>query len=216
MQKIKTCCLLYSDVYIYIYINEIFKLAIFSFVFHLKMYPLICTVSLLLIFLVLLYKHVTRNFDYWSKRNVPFIKPVPFLGNFYEVCTLKKVMGEFIANLYHQANGPFFGIFLFDRPCLIVKSPELIKSILVKDFDYFKDRTILINAKADPLAAHFLFSIKNPEWKFIRTKLTPVFTSGKLKGKLLPSLVLRSIFISSARISLSYLESLEGTKTNDQ
>ncbi|GBL94278.1 hypothetical protein AVEN_109807-1, partial [Araneus ventricosus] len=23
----------------------------------------------------------TRNFDYWSKRNLPFVKPTPFVGS---------------------------------------------------------------------------------------------------------------------------------------
>lgn len=147
------------------------------------MYALVYTVLLSIILLFLLYKHATRNFDYWKNRNVPFIKPLPFVGNFYEVCTLKTVMGECIAKLYRQVKAPFFGIFVFDRPCLIVKSPELIKTILVKDFNMFKDRTVLSNETDDPIGAHLMFVIKNPEWKFIRTKLSPVFTSGKLKGR---------------------------------
>ncbi|GBN34034.1 hypothetical protein AVEN_6283-1 [Araneus ventricosus] len=32
---------------------------------------------------LLFYWYSTRNFDYWSKRNVPFVKPIPFLGSVY-------------------------------------------------------------------------------------------------------------------------------------
>lgn len=147
------------------------------------MHAFVYTLLLLIFALFLVYKHVTRNFDYWKKRNIPFIKPIPLFGNFYEVCTVKTVMGECIAKMYNQVNSAFFGIFIFDRPCLVVKSPELVKSVLVKDFNYFKDRTMLSDEKCDPLAAHLLFASKNPEWRFVRTKLTPLFTSGKLKGK---------------------------------
>lgn len=147
------------------------------------MYAFIYTALLFLFLLFLLYKHVTRDFDYWKKKKVPFLKPLPFFGNFYEVFAMKTVMGECIAKMYREMDAPFFGIFVFDRPCLVLKSPEVIRAVLVKDFNSFKDRTMLSNEKADPMGAHLLFASKNPEWRFIRTKLSPVFTSGKLKGK---------------------------------
>ncbi|RZC37339.1 p450 domain containing protein, partial [Asbolus verrucosus] len=75
---------------------------------------------------------------------------------------------------------PFFGIFVFDTPHLIIRSPELIKTILVKDFNNFDDRNFAFAAH-DPLVSSMLFANKNPEWKPVRAKMTPVFTSGKLK-----------------------------------
>lgn len=171
-----------------------FTITFFSSTSPSKMYAFIYTALLCLVLIFLLYKHATRNFDYWKKKNVPFVKPIPFLGNFYEVFTLKTVMGECIAKMYRQFKAPFFGIFVFDRPCLVLKSPEVIKAVLVKDFSYFKDRTMLANEKADPLGAHLLFASKNPEWRFVRTKLTPAFTSGKLKGKIQKTLPLNAVF----------------------
>ncbi|GFU35053.1 hypothetical protein NPIL_411851, partial [Nephila pilipes] len=29
-------------------------------------------------------EYSTRNFDYWKKRNVPFVKPYPFVGSVVE------------------------------------------------------------------------------------------------------------------------------------
>lgn len=34
---------------------------------------------------------------------------------------------------------------------------------------------------SDPLGANSLPFANNPEWRMLRTKLTPVFTSGKMK-----------------------------------
>lgn len=63
----------------------------------------------------------------------------------------------------------------------LVRDPELIRSILVKDFAHFTDRIQYCNKEKDPLSGHLAF-LPGPEWKDIRGKLTPAFTSGKLKA----------------------------------
>lgn len=136
---------------------------------------LICTVSLAL------YKYLTNNFDYWKKRNVPYVKPLPLIGNFWDILTLKLSIGHYLEKLYKQFDAPYFGIWAFKTPFIVVKDPELIKHVLVKDFQYFSDRSIACDENADSMGSNFLFLLKNPMWKEVRTKVTPVFTSGKLK-----------------------------------
>lgn len=70
---------------------------------------------------------------------------------------------------------------MFDQPCLLVKDTELIKSVLIKDFNVFYDRYVGDNDRDDPAGTYNLFNVKNPDWKELRTKISPVFTSGKLK-----------------------------------
>ncbi|KAF2893763.1 hypothetical protein ILUMI_12408, partial [Ignelater luminosus] len=131
---------------------------------------------------LILYKLLTRNFDYWKKRNVPYVKPIPFFGNFYEIITFRTSIGHFLAKLYNKFESPYFGIFILHKPFLVIKSPEVIKAILVKDFNHFCNRTILSDERCDSLMSKVLFIVDNPEWKIIRSKMTPVFTSGKMKG----------------------------------
>ncbi|KAF2879307.1 hypothetical protein ILUMI_26862 [Ignelater luminosus] len=143
---------------------------------------LITLTTLLLAAIALFYKYVTKNFNYWKERGIPYIKPVPLFGNFYEVITFQKPLGQFLGDLSMQSPSPCFGIFIFNKPHLIIKDPELIKSITVKDFNCFSDRIGLSDEQCDPISSKFLFFVKNPEWRTIRTKVSPVFSSGKIKG----------------------------------
>lgn len=75
---------------------------------------------------------------------------------------------------------PFFGFFIFQRPALVIKDPELIKRIMIKDFNSFNNR-VTASYDADPLGKYNLIYLKNPLWRTLREKFTPFFSSGKLK-----------------------------------
>uniref|UniRef100_T1GZC1 Cytochrome P450 n=1 Tax=Megaselia scalaris TaxID=36166 RepID=T1GZC1_MEGSC len=79
----------------------------------------------------------------------------------------------------HQSanNQPFVGIHVFFRHGILVRDPELIKQVMVKDFNKFSNRSSGADIHNDTLASANIFFAKNPEWRTIRQKLTPVFTS---------------------------------------
>ncbi|KMQ88632.1 cytochrome p450 6k1 [Lasius niger] len=128
------------------------------------------------------YLYMTRKFKYWKKRGITEIfPPTPFLGNFTECLLQRKAPGYFLKELYEQAKGlPYVGFYIFDKPFLLIRDRELVKNILVKDFNNFPDRYV----KADPddrLGGNNLLFLQNPVWKVVRMKLTPFFSSGKLR-----------------------------------
>ena len=56
---------------------------------------------------------------------------------------------------------------------------------MVKDFDHFMDRRPLeldtSSSKANKIFSEVLTSLTGDKWKTMRSTLSPVFTSGKLK-----------------------------------
>nr|XP_033338371.1 cytochrome P450 6k1-like [Megalopta genalis] len=131
--------------------------------------------------IVAAYMYATRNFKYWAKRGVPEIPPTPFFGNFGECFMLKKASQDFAKELHCQFKGePYAGFYIFDKPFFLVRDPELAKQVMVKDFRAFIDRYASAD-DSDPLGFANLFLMNNPRWRVLRTKLTPLFTSGRLK-----------------------------------
>lgn len=128
-----------------------------------------------------IYFYVKRVYSYWQCRGVPQFKPVFPFGDggkiFYQGISLIEQMDEW----YHSTTEPFVGVYTAFQPLLIVRDPVIIRNILIKDFQHFTDRVIPLDEENDPLAAH-LFNMKGDKWKNLRTKLTPTFTTGKIKA----------------------------------
>lgn len=128
-----------------------------------------------------IYSWINHKSKYWDKNNVSNVPGTPILGNLSEFFTFKKCITDVLTDLYNKSKSPILGIHIFHKPALIINEPELIKQILIKDFNYFSNRHTCSDPKSDALGGYNLFLVRNPIWKEMRTKLTPVFTSGKIK-----------------------------------
>jgi len=56
-----------------------------------------------------------------------------------------------------------------------------VKNILVKDFNNFMDRIFAVEDKFDPIFGKSLPFLRGQLWRHLRTNLSPVFTSRKMK-----------------------------------
>lgn len=112
---------------------------------------------------------------------MPYAKPVFLAGNLWDVFKGKRQIGKHLGYLYSKFNTPYFGIYILGKPYLVLRSPEIIKSVTIRDFQNFDDRSFACDKQADRMSGNSLFVLRNPDWKNIRHKLTPIFTSGKLK-----------------------------------
>ncbi|XP_044754251.1 cytochrome P450 6k1-like [Coccinella septempunctata] len=142
---------------------------------------------LISVIILLFYCYCVKTFSYWKKKKVPFRRPLPIFGNIMKVALGKQQIGTAIREIYdsYDETVPYFGMYIFHKPFLVIRDKELSKKILIKDFNVFQNRPLYHNVKIDPMAANAMFIMRGEEWKTLRNKLSPIYTSGKMK-KMMP------------------------------
>lgn len=74
----------------------------------------------------------------------------------------------------------YFGYYNALQPAVVVRNPEIIGEILIKDFASFGDTDFDLDEVADPILGKNPFVLKGQRWKQVRTQATPSFTAGKV------------------------------------
>lgn len=128
--------------------------------------------TLLSILLATFYFYVKFAFSYWKRRGVPFLEPSFPLGNFGETFRGVRSLGQNIQELYDASNDPVVGVYVALRPAMIIRDPKIIRDVLIKDFQSFRDRGFHLDSNVDPLAENLFFS--DAKWKEMRAKVNSV------------------------------------------
>lgn len=140
-------------------------------------------IALVTIILTLVYIYLKQKYTYWAKKGVPYIKPQFFYGNGDKLLKSEVSYADQFLDFYKEfkvRGEKHGGVYILFSPVYIPVDPELIRNILQKDFDHFINRGLYVNEEYDPLSGH-LFNLEGAKWKNLRAKLTPTFTSGKMK-----------------------------------
>lgn len=133
----------------------------------------------------LLWYYSKSTYSFWQKLNVKFLKPIPVFGNTASFVLHQKSMHETIEVLYKSFfNDPYGGFYEFRDPLLLVKDPELVSSILIKDFKNFSSRRLSLffnpDKKINPLSVNLL-TTNGKRWKALRQKMSPLFSTSKVR-----------------------------------
>ena len=137
--------------------------------------------ALLILSFALIYYLVEKRYKYWN--DLGFISgPTDFPYGSLKGFGTKIPVFEGIQSYYETYKGKTkaLGIYFFFSPTLLILDVDLLKNIFIKDFASFHDRGIYYNKEDDPLSANML-ALEGQEWKDRRVKLSPIFTSGKMK-----------------------------------
>jgi len=145
---------------------------------------------LLLLFTIFLgvYYWITKNFGYYKKHGLPEAPgSFPFGSEHFRLMMTRKLPAfegiKYITQKF--PNEKIFGVYNFGQRNIVINDLELAKRILIKDADHFTDRPGIdmegATKESDKIVGLMLTNLKGEHWKKMRTLVSPVFTSGKLK-----------------------------------
>ncbi|XP_044289356.1 cytochrome P450 3A24-like isoform X1 [Varanus komodoensis] len=133
------------------------------------------TWSLLVALLGLVILYGIWPFRLFRNLGIPGPTPLPFLGNLWEY---RNGIITFDRKCFDKY-GKVWGIYNGRQPLLAVLDPTIIKTVLVKEcYTVFTNRQKLFTKG---ILKSILSRAMDEQWRRIRTLLSPVFTSGKLK-----------------------------------
>ncbi|XP_013146951.1 PREDICTED: probable cytochrome P450 9f2 [Papilio polytes] len=128
-----------------------------------------------------IYVHKSIHYLY-KKRGLKYIPGVPLFGNAFNSTIRKKHFVEDIDAIYKQfPDEKYIGYTQGTTPIILIRDPEIIKSITVKDFDHFVDHRQFLSEDVEPLIGASLFFMKGNKWRDMRTTLSPAFTGSKMR-----------------------------------
>ena len=127
-------------------------------------------------FLLIFYVYF-KNRNYWIQRNIVQVDKDAWHFIFGK-CGLPEVYKKIYDNYPLEK---YVGTFIGTRPVLVLRNLEDIQAVLQGDFQSFHGRGYKSNPK-DVLSDNLLLIDEYERWKLIRQKMTPVFTTHKLKN----------------------------------
>lgn len=156
-------------------------------------FNIILFIILFMIFLYMIYRYScvdssssSSSLSYWSRFEVAELPKRSFIRNLLDYIgdggdggNLSKA--DKCMQLYQQlAPNPYGGLYDYNgRPILMIRDPNLIRSILGKHFDWFYDRDKDLVVERDILSYNII-NLTGDKWKHLRKLLHPAFNQFKI------------------------------------
>ena len=133
--------------------------------------------------LSLLILYLLKTYTYWKRRGIPTAKGiVPLLGHTLPLLTVRSSYLDLTNEMYEDfKNRSMVGFYKFTNPVLLVREPQLVKTVMQTNFSSFHDNSVAIIPEVDPLFATNPFFCNGDAWVSGRKRLTWAFSSMRLK-----------------------------------
>lgn len=140
---------------------------------------LVAVTVILLVYLF--HKYFIKVYDYWPKRGVPcFEGALPFIGNNLPLYLFRKDFPDLCEDIYKShPNRSMVGFYQNRSPSLLVRDPELVKTVLISSFANFHVNFLSVDPESDPLLALNPFFVNGDEWKKRRNYISSALMSSK-------------------------------------
>ncbi|XP_067142451.1 cytochrome P450 3A8-like isoform X2 [Centruroides vittatus] len=129
-----------------------------------------------------IYTYLSIVYSYWKRRGIPSPKTTWLLGSYG---TRWKEPQGYIELEWYKKYGRIFGIYEGLNPILMVSEPELIKNILIRDFNKIPNERRW--KFGDRIIDNMLITMEDEAWRRVKSTLTPIFSIAKIR-KLIPKI----------------------------
>ncbi|KAH8399000.1 hypothetical protein KR222_010470 [Zaprionus bogoriensis] len=148
---------------------------------------------LLSLTLLLNYLRLRQSYAYFRFHKLPYLPVSSWtpLGHLKQLLLLRISFGDLFAGIYADSRisqEKLAGFFVFQTPALIVRDPEIIRLVLVKQFNSFLNRYEAADAAGDAMGSLTLPLAKYHQWLESRRCMSQLFTSGQMKQRMYPLL----------------------------
>lgn len=160
--------------------------------------PIVLLTSILL---STIYLCIVRRWTYFSRQNVKCVRGLPFLGAHYPMILRRTPFIELFRKHYRDfPTERLIGIYeLGGVPVYMIRDPDLIQQITIKDFDHFTNHRFAVHETTDPIMGRALFTARDQKWRALRTAVSPAFTGVKMRAML-------SLAVDVIKNRLEYLQ----------
>ncbi|XP_017132975.1 probable cytochrome P450 6t3 [Drosophila elegans] len=148
---------------------------------------------LLLLTLLALNLWLRHKYAYFRNLGIPYLPASSWspMGNLGQLLFLRISFGDLFRQLYADplcGGAKVVGFFVFQTPALMVRDPELIRQVLVKNFNSFLNRYESADVE-DTMGALNLPLAKYHHWKESRQCMSQLFTSGRMREVIYPQIL---------------------------
>ncbi|XP_026729522.1 cytochrome P450 9e2-like [Trichoplusia ni] len=134
----------------------------------------------IIIYHVFEYFRMQFHYDKWGVRYKPGI---PLFGNtFCSIFGMRHFIEDMDAVYKAFPNEKYVAFFDGMKPILLIRDPDLMKMITIKDFNHFVNRKPFFPKEIEPLLGSSILSLEGDEWRKMRSRLTVAFSAAKIKG----------------------------------
>lgn len=124
-----------------------------------------------------------RRYSHWKNAGVEYLEPTIPFGNLKQAFLQQSSIGEWVVEFYtimKKRKVKHAGCYFFHEHIYVPIDLDLVKRIMQIDFVHFTDHGVYYTDEGESLSAT-IFAVGGQRWRNLRTKLSPVFTSGKMK-----------------------------------
>ncbi|XP_014468509.1 PREDICTED: cytochrome P450 6j1-like [Dinoponera quadriceps] len=133
--------------------------------------------------IVAAYIYLTRSYNYWRDRNIPCAKgTLPGFGHTLPLLVMRTTLVDLVQRICDPyPDSSMVGFYHQTTPALVIREPELVKTVLQTNFASFSRNAWKIDSHLDRLNAANPFFSHGDTWLISRKHMGLAFTTRNIK-----------------------------------